>query len=66
LFGQDGGVREAQRLGVPLLAQVPIDVETRVRGDTGMPVALLDPSDHPVAAAFHRAAAAIADTLKKS
>jgi ATP-binding protein involved in chromosome partitioning len=63
LFGKDGGVREAEKLGVPLLAQVPVDMETRERGDRGEPVALLEPAAHPVSEAFHRAAAAVGREL---
>lgn len=38
IFGSGGGQREADRLGVPLLGRVPIDLATREAGDTGMPV----------------------------
>ena len=38
IFGRGGGQREADRLGVPLLGEVPIDMATREAGDTGMPV----------------------------
>ena len=38
IFGSGGGQREADRLGVPLLGEVPIDMATREAGDTGMPV----------------------------
>jgi len=38
IFGRGGGEREAARLGVPLLGEVPIDMATREAGDTGMPV----------------------------
>ncbi len=38
IFGQGGGQREADRLGVPLLGEVPIDIPTREAGDTGMPL----------------------------
>lgn len=38
IFGHGGGQREADRLGVPLLGEVPIDIPTREAGDTGMPV----------------------------
>ncbi len=56
LFGQDGGVREAAHLSVPLIAQIPIDVETRERGDRGAPVALVSPGKSDVSAAFHQVA----------
>jgi ATP-binding protein involved in chromosome partitioning len=38
IFGHGGGQREADRLGVPLLGEVPIDIPTREASDTGMPV----------------------------
>lgn len=39
LFGEGGGLREAERLGVPLLAQIPLDPATREGGDSGAPIA---------------------------
>jgi ATP-binding protein involved in chromosome partitioning len=59
LFGDGGGVREAATMRVPLLGQIPIDVETRQRGDSGAPVALVDPSLSKVSAAFHHTAATL-------
>ncbi len=56
LFGDGGGVREAKRLHVPLLARVPLDPDTQRRGDSGQPAALLDPAASPVSQAFHTAA----------
>lgn len=60
IFGEGGGRREAAMLGVPLLGQIPIDITTRERGDSGMPVALADPSTHAVSAAFQHIAGQIA------
>src|SRR5579864_817274 len=42
IFGRGGGEKEARRLGVPLLGQVPIDIPTRECGDHGKPIALAD------------------------
>lgn len=56
IFGTGGGQREAERLGVPLLGQVPIDIATREAGDRGMPITLAEP-DGAVAAAFKEIAA---------
>ncbi len=54
IFGEGGGAREAERLGVPLLGQIPIDVPTRERGDAGDPVAQeTEGSGNAVADAFH-------------
>ncbi|MBU2962806.1 Mrp/NBP35 family ATP-binding protein [Citreicella sp. C3M06] len=42
IFGEGGVQAEADRLGLPLLAALPIDLETRLGGDAGRPVALGD------------------------
>ena len=56
LFGH-GGVRdEAERLGLPLLAALPIDLETRLAGDAGTPVAA---GEGPVAEAYAQLAAGL-------
>lgn len=38
IFGSGGGAREAKRLRVPLLGQIPLDIATREAGDRGMPI----------------------------
>ena len=44
IFGSGGGQREADRLKVPLLGQVPIDIPTREAGDKGAPIVIAEPS----------------------
>jgi ATP-binding protein involved in chromosome partitioning len=61
IFGSGGGEREAKRLRVPLLGQIPIDIATRESGDRGMPIAGEDPAS-PVTAEFKR----IAENLRKT
>lgn len=39
IFGHGGVSAEAEKLGVPLLGALPIDLETRLAGDGGTPVA---------------------------
>lgn len=51
IFGAGGGEREAARLRVPLLGQVPMDIATREGGDRGLPVVLGEP-DGAVAREF--------------
>ena len=51
-----GGEREAAKLGVPLLGKIPLDISTRSGGDEGRPVALEDPEQNPVSAAFRQVA----------
>jgi ATP-binding protein involved in chromosome partitioning len=43
IFGSGGGEREAARLGVPLLAQIPLEINLRESGDKGVPVAFSEP-----------------------
>jgi ATP-binding protein involved in chromosome partitioning len=51
IFGSGGGEREAKRLGVPLLGQIPIDIATREAGDRGQPI-VAENAQSPVAQAF--------------
>src|ERR1700693_1937073 len=53
IFGSGGGEREAKRLRVPLLGQIPIDIATREASDRGQPIVAEDPQS-PVAQAFMR------------
>jgi len=62
IFGSGGGQREAERLGVPLLGQVPIDIPTREGGDEGRPVVTQGDADNPASQAFD----SIVDELVKS
>ncbi len=59
LFGEEGGVREAADMNVPLLAQIPIDIPTGRGGDDGVPIALTDPAISKVSAAFHQMVAGL-------
>jgi ATP-binding protein involved in chromosome partitioning len=65
IFGDGGGVREAETLDVPLLGRVPIDIATRERGDSGQPVALLPAHENKVAAAFHEIAAKLSASVRR-
>ena len=56
IFGEGGGEREAAKLGVPLLGKIPLDISTRSGGDEGRPVALEEPGQNPVSAAFRQVA----------
>ena len=60
IFGEGGGAREAKRLRVPLLGQIPLDIETREACDRGMPIVFENPKN-PVAQAFVR----MADQLRQ-
>ena len=62
IFGVGGGEREAQRLRVPLLGQIPIDIATREAGDRGRPIVAEDPKS-PAAKEFTKVARQIRETL---
>ena len=42
LFGEGGVAKEAQKIGAPLLAQLPLSLDVRLAGDAGKPVALTE------------------------
>ena len=58
IFGDTGGQRVAQEYGVPLLARIPLDPETRVAGDEGTPITIRRP-ESAQAQAFRALAAAV-------
>ena len=53
IFGHGGVAAEAERIGVPLLGVLPIDLETRLAGDSGTPIAA---GDTPMADAYRQLA----------
>ncbi|TQL47364.1 ATP-binding protein involved in chromosome partitioning [Homoserinimonas aerilata] len=59
LFGSGGGAEVAARLGVDVLASIPLSMALREGGDAGMPVVLSHP-DNPAAAAIDAVATLIA------
>jgi ATP-binding protein involved in chromosome partitioning len=59
IFGSGGGEREAARLRVPLLAQIPLEMRVRESGDSGRPLTLSEP-DSPISRLFFQAAEMIA------
>src|SRR5213593_4628249 len=62
IFGEGGGRRLAEEYGIPLLAQLPLDLETRVGGDEGSPITVRRP-DSPQAKAFRDLALAVRTRL---
>ena len=58
VFGHGGVAAEAAKLGVPLLAEVPLDLQIRLASDGGAPITVSRP-DGPQARAFHDIASAL-------
>ncbi len=61
IFGHGGAHAEADRLGVPFLGEIPLDLAIRLAGDGGTPIAALEPQS-----AEARAFRAVADRLVAS
>ncbi len=58
MFGHGGVAAEAAKLDVPLLAEIPLDLQIRMAADGGAPIAVSQP-DSPQAKAFQDVAAAL-------
>jgi len=58
IFGEGGGARVAEEFAVPLLGQIPLEMETRKGGDAGIPIVVGQP-DSAQAKAFREVAAAV-------
>lgn len=63
VFGQGGGRRTAEAMGIPFLGELPLDPQVRIGGDSGRPAAL-DPMGK--GAAFHELARGVAGALAAS
>jgi ATP-binding protein involved in chromosome partitioning len=59
IFGEGGGQQVADEFGIPLLGQIPLEMETREGGDAGVPITVGQP-DSAQARAFRNIAAAAA------
>ena len=63
IFGEGGGARIAEEFGVPLLARIPLEMDTRKGGDAGVPIVVGQPRSAQ-AEAFRKLAAAVAERVK--
>ena len=64
IFGDAGGHRISEEYGVPLLARIPLEPETRIAGDEGTPITLRRP-DSAQAHAFADLAHAVEQRLNE-
>ncbi len=63
IFGRGGARMEAEKLGVPFLGEVPLDIEVRARSDAGHPIVASAPeSEH--AGIYREIAKKVWDTLE--
>jgi len=63
IFGEGGGRRVADEYGVPLLAQLPLDPDTRAGGDEGAPITVRRP-ESAQARAFRELATRVIERLQ--
>jgi ATP-binding protein involved in chromosome partitioning len=63
IFGHGGARAEAERLGVPFLGEVPLDIVIREKSDSGQPVVATMP-DGPHAQSYRDIAAHVRDALQ--
>lgn len=65
VFSHGGGQRTAAEMNIPFLAEIPLDPQTRLGGDTGKPVATLE-EPHPQTSAFEKLALRIVERANES
>src|SRR5664279_4639734 len=63
IFGHGGARREAERLGVPFLGEVPLHMTIREKSDSGMPVVATEP-DGVHAKIYREIAAKVLEQIK--
>lgn len=62
-FGHGGARKEAEKLGVPFLGEIPLDLDIRIAGDGGAPIVVSKP-DGPQSAGFWAVADALLETAE--
>ena len=53
IFGHGGAREDAERLGIPFLGEIPLELDIRLAGDGGTPIAA---TDHPIADVYAKMA----------
>ncbi|KIT15718.1 Mrp/NBP35 family ATP-binding protein [Jannaschia aquimarina] len=62
VFGHGGVAAEARKLGVPLLAEIPLHIDIRLAADGGAPIVVSKP-ESAQARAFHQVADALTESV---
>jgi len=65
IFGHGGARHEAERLGVPFLGEIPLDMSIRSTSDAGTPIVESEP-DGPHTALYRALATRVRDALKSA
>ena len=64
IFGNGGAKAEAEKLGVPFLDEIPLDISLRTSSDDGKPIGFQEP-DNLISKKYLEIANLIADSLEK-
>lgn len=59
IFSSGGGEKAAEKLSVPFLGRIPIELDVRIGGDSGRPITAVKP-DHAISKTFKEVASKIA------
>jgi ATP-binding protein involved in chromosome partitioning len=65
VFSHGGGKRTAEEMKIPFLAEIPLDPQTRLGGDTGRPIATLG-EPHPQITAFEKLALKVVERANEA
>lgn len=58
IFGHGGARADAERLGLPFLGEIPLELDIRIAGDSGTPIAA---TDNPIAEAYAQIASRLVE-----
>ena len=64
IFGHGGARKEAERVGVPFLGEIPLDIRIRETSDEGVPIVVAEP-DGPHARTFREIARAVWEGVQR-
>lgn len=65
IFGHGGAKQEAEKLGMPFLGEIPLDIDIRTSSDSGTPIVVGKPKS-PQAARFREIAASLIAATEKA
>jgi ATP-binding protein involved in chromosome partitioning len=62
IFGHGGARKEAARIGVPFLGEIPLELALRETSDAGKPIVAAEP-EGPIAEAYRSIARRVKDAI---
>ena len=65
IFGNGGAKKEAEKLGVPFLDEIPLDIKLRTTSDEGVPIVEKEP-DHFISKQYMSIGSRVIETVMKN